>query len=177
MKTLIKILCLLCFCLCQDINDLTSEQLKEYNFKKITVQPYTKTIFSDNLVRYDVYEGFEKIELNDFLMMIGYVDLVLIKEIENNQKIHKKIKRLRTRLMIDLASFTIGIIGGISDAGYTIPFGVFGMVDGPITLIRLFYNKTKVKNNPGFFEVPYNKMIEMANDYNNKLYEEIKNSQ
>ena len=184
MRYLLIIFSLLSFVLNQNIDDLSEEQKQKYNRNKITIETSlntvgstgSNTIVATTTKRWSVYKGFDKISEEDFLRIAGYSD-----EANQAKKYTLKNKRI-TRIGGALFIISLGMIyysESIEDDydsdDYNSPSYKWGdaaawpfLIGGSLLYGSLFFDPNRYT---------YGMVKDIADSYNRKLIQEIKNSE
>jgi len=168
----------------QDIENLTSDQKKEYNRRKLTVEQVSETsggmgwywgFFSKKVDTWRAFKGLaNQIEPEEFFRITGYT--------EEANKVKQNLENANTNISLGVGLYVVGLIGSIipktetKDLGYgytyeevSYPYllpGTIAWIGG----IYFWYQGILLKLKP---VAPYQTAVDIAKEYNNDIIVEI----
>jgi len=169
----------------QDQDSLTSEQKKEYNRRKLTVEKVSESsggmgwywgFFAKKVDTWRAFKGLDsQIETEEFFRITGYV--------EEANKVKANLESANGKVTLGIVLYTGGLIASIipktetKDLGYGISYDEVSypmLLPGTLAWIGglyFWYEGTLMKLKP---VAPYQSAADIAEEYNILLIEEIR---
>lgn len=168
----------------QKTENLTGDQKKEYNRKKLTVEQVSETsggmgwywgFFSKRVDTWRAFKGLaNQIEAEEFFRITGYT--------EEADKVKKNLQDANSKITLGVVLYAGGLIGSLiqktetKDLGYGVTYEEVSyplLIPGTIALlggIYFWYDGMLKKLKP---VAPYQSAADIADEYNKKLIAEI----
>jgi len=168
----------------QSVENLTDDQKKEYNRRKLTVEQVSETsggmgwywgFFSKRVDTWRAFKGLgNQIEPEEFFRITGYI--------EEANKVKKNLENANSKITLGVVLYAGGLIGSLipktetQDLGYGVTYEEVSypfLLPGTIAWlggVYLWYQGMLMKLKP---VAPYQTASDIADEYNKKLIAEI----